>query len=108
VDGDDVEADKAELIKFNFFVDPKNPAFRHSKEFTIFKNGKPEDRITWLMEYRDIETVFPFKAPLEKTKILRALLKGRALFQFEYNLRNRLGAEDVALPDCNLLEIVAR
>jgi hypothetical protein len=56
VGGDGVEADTAELIKFNFFVDPKNPAFRHSKE----------DRNTWLMEYRDIETVFPFKDNLEK------------------------------------------
>jgi hypothetical protein len=26
VHGDPVEADKTELIKFNFFVDPENPA----------------------------------------------------------------------------------
>jgi hypothetical protein len=43
LDGDDVKTDKTELLKFEFFIDPKNPESRNSKEFVIFKDRKPED-----------------------------------------------------------------
>lgn len=56
VDFNAVEADKTELIKFDIFVDPKNPASRYSKEFVIFKDGGPEEWIKWLMGYRYFET----------------------------------------------------
>jgi hypothetical protein len=100
VGGDGLNADKTELIKFDFFVDSENPASKYSKEFENVKDGGPEGWIKWLMGCRDIKTVMPLKEPLEKTKMLCTLLKGRALSQFEYYLRNRLGAEDIALPDC--------
>jgi hypothetical protein len=37
------EADKTELITFDFFVNPENSATKFSKEFLIFKDGRPED-----------------------------------------------------------------
>jgi hypothetical protein len=49
------EADKTELITFDFIVDPENSATKDSKEFLIFKDGDPEDWIKWLMGYRDLE-----------------------------------------------------
>jgi hypothetical protein len=73
VDGDDVKADKTELLKFDFFIDPKNPEFRYSKEFVIFKDGRSEDWIKWLIEYRDIETSMLLKKSLEKTKVLNRI-----------------------------------
>jgi hypothetical protein len=109
VDGGGVlEADKTELIKFDFSVDPKIPASRYSKEVIIFKDEGLEDWSKLLMGYRDIETIMPLKEPLGKTRMLRTLLKGRALSQFEYHLRNRIGAEDVALPNCDPLKIIIR
>jgi hypothetical protein len=35
--------DKAEYIKFEFFIDPKNSASRYSKELIFFKNCDPEE-----------------------------------------------------------------
>jgi hypothetical protein len=40
--------------------------------------------------------------------MLRTLLKGRDLSQFEYHLRKLLGAEDIELPDHDLLKLVIR
>jgi hypothetical protein len=65
VDEDGVEADKTELIKFDFIVDYKKPASRYSKEFVIFKDRGPKAWIKWLMGYRDIETTMSVKGPLE-------------------------------------------
>jgi hypothetical protein len=42
VETEGVEVDKTKYIKFDFFVDPENPASRYSKEFLIFKDGCPE------------------------------------------------------------------
>jgi hypothetical protein len=102
------EADKTELITFDFFVDPKNSATKFSKEFLIFKDGGPEDWIKWLMGYRDLEMMMPLREPSDKSKMLQTLLKGRALSQFDHHLRKRLGAEDIELPDHDLLELVIR
>jgi hypothetical protein len=83
---------------------PRTHHPRIPRSLPFSKDGRPEDWIKWLMGYRDIKTVMP----LEKTKMLRTLLKGRTLSKFEYHLRNRLGAEDVALADYDILEIVIR
>jgi hypothetical protein len=43
------EAEKTELITFDFFVDPENSATKYSKEFLIFKDGDPEDQVVnWI------------------------------------------------------------
>jgi hypothetical protein len=49
------------------------------------------------MGYQDIQTVMSLKELLEKTKMFRSLLKGRALSKFEHCLRKSLGAEDAEL-----------
>jgi hypothetical protein len=86
------EAEKTELITIDFFVDPENSATKFSKEFIIFNDGCPEDWIKWLMGCRDLEMMMmPLREPSDKSKMLRTLLKGRALSQFEYHLRKRLG-----------------
>jgi hypothetical protein len=102
------EADKTELIKFDFFVDPKNSATKFSKDFLIFKDGCPEDWIKWLMGYCDLEAMMHLRETSDKSNMLQTLLKGRALSQFEHHLRNFLGAEDIELPDHDLLELVIR
>jgi hypothetical protein len=102
------EADKTELILCDFFVDPKNSATKFSREFLIFKDGFPEDWIKWLMGYRDLEMMMPLREQSDKSKMLRTLLKGRSLSQFEHHLRKRLGAEDIELPDHDLLELIIR
>jgi hypothetical protein len=102
------EADKTELITFDFFVDPENSATEFSKEFLIFKDGRPEDWTKWLMGYRNMEIMTPLREPSDKSKMLQTLLKGRALSQFEHHLRKCLGAEDIELPDHDLLELVIR
>jgi hypothetical protein len=102
------EADKTELITFDFFVDPENSATKFSKEFLIFKDGDPEDWIKWLMGYRNLEMMMPLREPCDKSKMLRTLLKGMALSQFEHHLRKRLGVEDIELPDHDFLELVIR
>jgi hypothetical protein len=102
------EADKTEYTKFDFFVDPENPASCFSKEFLIFKDGCPEEWIKWLMDYRDLEVMMLLKETSERTKIFRTLLKGRALAQFDYHLSKRVFAEVIELPDHEPLELVIR
>jgi len=102
------EVDKTEYIKFDFFVDPENPASRYSKEFLVFKDGCPEEWIKWLMAYRDLEVMMPLKEVSERTKMLWTLLKGRALAQFDYHLSKQIRAEDIELPDHELLELVIK
>jgi hypothetical protein len=89
------ESDKVESIRFEFLVDPSNPATRFSKEFFVLKDGSPEEYIRWLMGYRDLELLMPLKEPSDKTKMLHTMLKGRALLLFEYNLSKRCGGEDI-------------
>ena len=55
VEAEGADSDKVESIRFEFLVDPSNPATRFSKEFIIFKDGSPEDYIRWLIGYRDLE-----------------------------------------------------
>jgi hypothetical protein len=61
-----------------------------------------------MMEYKDNVTSMSLKEPLKKIKMLHTFLKGRALSQFEYHLRKRLGAEDVDLLVSYLLEVIVK
>jgi hypothetical protein len=99
VDGTD--ADKSEWIKLEFLMDPDNPAlhFKYSQQFSIFKDGWPEDGIKWVMAFREIENLMPMKEPADP--MFRTLLKGQALSDFEHHLMRRLKAEDSEFPDMN-------
>jgi hypothetical protein len=50
----------------------------------------------------------PLKEPSDQTKMLRTMLKGRALSLFEYHLSKQCGGEDIAASDHDLLEQVVR
>ena len=107
-ESDGMVLEKTEYIKFEFFVDPENPASCYSKEFLIFKDEFPEEWIKWLMGHCNIEVMMPLREPGERAKMIRTLLKGQALAQFDYHLGRRLNSEDSETPDHELLEIVTR
>jgi hypothetical protein len=100
VDGPD--ANTPEWIKLEFLTDPDNPAVvsKYSLQFSIFKDGFSEDRIKWVMAFREIENLMPLKEPADK--------KCQALSYFEHHLTRRLEAEDSELPDNELIELVLR
>jgi transposase InsO family protein len=108
LEADGSDAEKVESVRFEFLVDPSNPNTRFTKEFFIFKDGTPEEYIKWLMGYRDLELLMPLKEALERTKMLRTLLKGRALSLFEYHLSKRCGTEEEGVSDHEVLELVIR
>jgi hypothetical protein len=56
----------------------------------------------------DLELLMPLKEPLDRTKMLRTMLKGRVLSLFEYHLSKRCGGEDIETKDQELLELVIR
>jgi hypothetical protein len=68
----------------------------------------PEDWIKWLMAFREIENLMPMKDPADKIKMFRTLLKGQALSYFEHHIMRRLEAEDLDVPDNELIELVLR
>jgi hypothetical protein len=108
VDGPD--ADKSELIKLEFLMDPDNLASgsKYSRQFSIFKDGCPEDWIKWVMAFCEIENLMPMKEPVDETRMFRTLLKGQALSYFEHHLMRRLEAEDSEVPDNEVIELVLR
>ena len=108
LEAEGADSEKVESIRFEFLVDPSNPATRFSKEFFVFKDGSPEEYIRWLMGYRDLELLMPLKEPSDRTKMLRTILKGRALSLFEYHLSKRCGGEYIETTDQELLELVIR
>jgi len=108
LEADGSEVEKVESIRFEFLVDPSNPNTRFTKEFFIFKDGTPEEYIKWLMGYRDLELLMPLKEPLERTRMLRTLLKGQALSLLEYHLSKRCGTEEEGVSDHEVLELVIR
>jgi hypothetical protein len=63
--------DKYEWIKLEFLMDPDNPASKYSRQFTISKDGCPEDWIKWVISFREIENLMPMKEPTDKTRIFR-------------------------------------
>jgi hypothetical protein len=105
VEGADV--DKSEWMKLEFFIDPDNPAFKYSHQFTNFKDGCPEEWIKWVMAFREIENLMLLKEPADKTRMFRTLLKGKAMY-FKNHLRRRLKTEDSDVPDNELIELVLR
>jgi hypothetical protein len=108
VDGTDAE--KSEWIKLEFLMGPDSTesCYKYSRQFSIFKDGCPEDWIKWVMAFRDIENLIPMKEPADKTRMFRTLLKGQALSYFEHHLMRRLEAEDSNIPDNELIETVLR
>jgi hypothetical protein len=61
-----------------------------------------------VIAFRDIENLMPMKEPADNTRMSRTLLKGQALFYFEHHLMRRLEAEDLDVPDNELIELVLR
>jgi hypothetical protein len=78
------DADKSEWIKLEFLMDPYNPysGSKCSLQFSIFKDGYPEDWIKWVMAFRETEILMPMKEPLDKNRMFQTLLKGEALSYF--------------------------
>jgi hypothetical protein len=107
---DEPDTNKSEWIKLEFLMDPDNPASgsKYSQQFSIFKDGCPEDWIKWVMAFREIENLMPMKGPADKTRIFRTLLKVQAISYFEHHLMRRLEAEDSEVPDNELIELVLR
>ena len=99
LEAEGADSNKVESIRFEFLVDPSNPATRFFKEFIIFKNGSPEEYMRWLIGYRDLELLMPLKEPSDRTKMLCNMLKGHSLSLFEYHLSKRCGGEDIEVSD---------
>jgi hypothetical protein len=91
-----------------FFMDPENPSSKYSQEFDIYNGGCPEEWIKWVMAFCEIENLMLLKEPADKTRIFRTLLKGQAFSYFEHHLRKRLEAEELEVPDNELIELVLR
>jgi hypothetical protein len=60
------------------------------------------------MAFREIENPIPMNEPADKTRMFQTLLKGQALSYFEHHLMRRLEAEDLEVPDNELIELVLR
>jgi hypothetical protein len=107
---DGAEVDKSEWIKLDFLMDPDNPASgsKYSRQFSIFKDGCPEDWIKWVMAFQEIENLMPMKEPADKTRMFWNLLKGQALSYFEHHFMRRLELEDSDVPDNEFIELVLR
>jgi hypothetical protein len=86
LEAEGAHSDKVESIRFEFLVDPSNPATRFSKKFFVFKDGSPEEYIRWLMFYRDLELLMPLKEASVRAKMLHTMLKGWALLLFEQKM----------------------
>jgi hypothetical protein len=80
-------------------MDPDNPASKYSRQFAIFKDECPEERIKWVMAFCEIENQGPVKKPADKTRMFRTLLNGQSLSYFDYLLGRRLKAEDAELSE---------
>jgi hypothetical protein len=68
----------------------------------------PEDWIKRVMAFREIENLIPMKEPADKTRMFWTLLNGQALSYIEHHLMRRLEAEDLDLPDNELIDSVLR
>jgi hypothetical protein len=90
-------------IRLEFFMDLDIPASKCLRHFVIFKDGCAEDCIKWLIEYREIEKLMPIRKAADKCKMLRTLLKGKALSHFDHHLRKRLDTDDAELPENYLM-----
>jgi hypothetical protein len=57
---------------------------------------------------RGVENLITLKKYAEKIRIFQTLLKGQALSYFDHNLMRRSEAEDLDVPDNELIELVLR
>jgi hypothetical protein len=71
-------------------------------------SGYPEECIKWLMGYRGLEVMMLFKETAEKTKIIRTLMNGRTLAQFDHHPNKRVCSKDMELLVSESLELVVR
>jgi hypothetical protein len=101
---------KSEWIKLEFLMDPDIPESltNYSRQFSIFMSRCSDEWIKWVMAFREIENLMPWKEPAYKTSIFRTLLKGQALSYFEHHLMRMLEAEDSDIPDNDIMELVFR
>jgi hypothetical protein len=60
------DADNIEWIKLDFCMDPDNPASKYLQQFSIFKDGCPEDWIKWVMDFCKIEILIHLKDPVDR------------------------------------------
>jgi hypothetical protein len=60
------------------------------------------------MAFREIENLMPMKEPADKIRMFQTLLKGQALSYFEHHLMRSVEAEDLEVPDNELIELVLR
>jgi hypothetical protein len=73
VDGPDAET--SEWITLEFLMDPDNLFSNYSRQFSIIKDGCPEEWIKWMMAFREIENLMALKKPADNTSMLSTLLK---------------------------------
>jgi hypothetical protein len=99
------DTDMPEWINLEFLMDPDKPSLR-LPQFSIFKDGCPEDWIKWVMAFRVIENRMPMKEPADKTRMFWTLLKGQALSYFEHHLKRMLEAKESDVPDNEIIELV--
>jgi hypothetical protein len=60
------------------------------------------------MVMSEIENLMLMKEPADKIRMLWTLLKGQALSYLDHHLKKRVKAEDLEVPDNNLIELVFR
>jgi hypothetical protein len=60
------------------------------------------------MAFHEIESLMLMKKSADKTRIFWTLLKGQALFYFEFHLRRTLEAEYSEVPDNDIIGLVLR
>ena len=108
LEAEGADSDKVESIRFEFLVDPSNPATRFFKEFIIFKDGSPEEYIRWLISYRDLELLMPLKEPSDKTKMVRTMLKDALFLSISLWVWSFKKMWYIEVLDHELLELVIR
>jgi hypothetical protein len=79
-----------------------------SEDRQHFNNKVPKEWIKWVIAFCEIENLKPMKEPDDKTRMIRTLFKGQALYYFEPHLMRRLEAEDSEVLDNQLIELVLR
>jgi hypothetical protein len=89
-------------------MDPDNPSSKYSRQFAIFKDGRSEYWIKWVMALYEIENLMTLKETVDNSWMFWALLKSQALSYFEHGLRQRVEEEDSEVPDNQLIELVIR
>jgi hypothetical protein len=63
-------------------MDPDSPALgsKSSRNFTIFKDGFPEEWIKWVMAFCEIDNLNSLKEPADNIRLFRNLLRVKTYF----------------------------